>query len=428
MGMKKIPKKYFIIVGIVLVFGILFYLIFTNTRRPAVTIAPFTLNVWGIESSGIFASISGAYQASRPGAIIIYKQLDPATYKDTLLNAMAAGAGPDVFYINNNDIPAEKDKLFPLDKKQYTSADLDVFPVVVKADTIVGGELYALPLYLDSLALIYNKDLFDQAGIVYPPKSWDEFQTIVPKLANVNQRGQIIKSAAAIGGTEKTVDAGVDLLIALLMQNAPQTQNAASQSIAGVLGNKAGVDAFTFYIQFANAASTAYTWNDNQQNSIDSFAAGNTAMIFNYQSSLAAIKSKNPFMHIGIAPLPQIAPDSSTSVDYASYYTLAVSKQTKIPGQAWDFVEQATTNEAIAKAYLAAAGHPPALKSLISQVISDLDLGVFAKSALIDRSWYHANNEQIHSALNDAIGNAVSGRSSIRDSVGTAAYRIGQLQ
>jgi len=425
----NVPKKYLLIGGIVLVLGVIFYLVFANFRRPGVGIQQFTLQVWGVEDEEIFSSIAGTYQAIRPGAQIVYKQLDPGTYKEEVLNALAEGNGPDVFYIKNHDIPADIDKLYPADPAWFNLAQLaDLFPVVVSQDVVASGsQIYALPLYVDSLALLYNKDLFDQGAIVYPPKTWAEFQALAGKLTKLNERGQIVKSAAAIGGTEKSVDAGVDLLIALLMQNTPQITGSEEQALPEALGSFVASETLDFYVQFANSASTAYTWNDDQENSIDSFGAGKTAMILNYQSAITRIKRKSPFLNVAVSPLPQIGGETENPVTYANYYALAVSKQTLLSAWAWDFVIQATTNDFIARAYLASAGHPPALKTLISEKIGDPYLSAFAKSALIARSWHHANNQKIHDALNDAIQSVLGGRSSNREALETAVDKINQL-
>ena len=132
-------------------------------------------------------------------------------------------------------------------------------------------------------------------------------------------------------------------------------------------------------------------------------------------------------MNIGVSPLPQIGEETDNPVTHANYYALAVSKQSKLPAWAWDFVIQATTNEGIARSYLASAGHPPALKTLIEEKIGDPDVNVFASSALLARSWYHVNNQEIHSALNDAIQSVLNGRSTSRDALRTASARIDQL-
>jgi hypothetical protein len=66
-----------------------------------------------------------------------------------------------------------------------------------------------------------------------------------------------------------------------------------------------------------------YTWNSKQPNSVDAFAGGTTAMMFNYSWQNAEIKSKNPKLNYAIAPVPQIYPASPATV--ANYWGYAVS-------------------------------------------------------------------------------------------------------
>src|SRR5205807_2006719 len=99
-----------------------------------------------------------------------------------------------------------------------------------------------------------------------------------------------------IGGTEKTVDAGVDLLNLLMMENGTKMtsdDNRGATFATEDSENRGGKAAFDFYLQFANAGSPHYTWNDGEPYSLDSFAAGKAAIVFNYQSAIATIKNKS---------------------------------------------------------------------------------------------------------------------------------------
>src|SRR3989344_8162079 len=60
------------------------------------------------------------------------------------------------------------------------------------------------------------------------------------------------------------------------------------------------------YLQFANAASPAYTWNENQPYAPDALPVGRVAMMLGYEQDAAEIERKNPFARIGVAPLPQV--------------------------------------------------------------------------------------------------------------------------
>ncbi len=324
--MPKLTKQQIIIIGGVLVaLALVFILIFVGKKpSPGTTV---NLSVWGTDSSNLFnEKIITKYTALRPNVKIAYTEVPQANYDAAVVSALAAGNGPDVFLIGNHDLASKQALLSPVDPVQYPFANISqLFPDVVGDDFVSGGALYALPLYMDTMALLYNKDVFNQAGIPVPPVTWKDFQNDIPLLRSLGSSGQIVKAAAAIGGSEATVNHAVDLLHLLMLQNGAQMTlpNFSKATFAeGSGGHAPGLGAFQFYLQFANAASSAYTWNENQPQSLQSFGGGETAMLLDYHDAFVSLKKQNPFLNIGIAPMLQIS--SSSATNYASYEGLAV--------------------------------------------------------------------------------------------------------
>ncbi|HEX6339676.1 ABC transporter substrate-binding protein [Umezawaea sp.] len=60
----------------------------------------------------------------------------------------------------------------------------DLFPAGREAAT-VNGKVYGVPALVDNLSLVYNKTLFDQAGLAYPTETWtwDDFRSAAAVLA-----------------------------------------------------------------------------------------------------------------------------------------------------------------------------------------------------------------------------------------------------
>jgi multiple sugar transport system substrate-binding protein len=427
--MKLAPKQAAIILGAVFFIIVLAVVIFIGGRRSG-TAQKFTLTVWGFDKSDAMQSIIEGYKKMRPNATVNYVQVPEAGYDDLLLNALAAGTGPDVFPIGNRDLPKQKDKLLAADPSQMPLVKFrNLFPQVAEDDFVSDGKIYALPLYIDTLALIYNRDIFDQAAIVSPPSDWTAFQKIVPSLRVLNPQGQIVRAAAAIGGSESTVDSATDLLELLMMQNGAQMTDAGHSyaTFAGsASGETPGLAAFKFYLSFANAGLPYYTWNENENFSLDNFAGGGVAMIFDYYSSISQIKAKSPFLNFGIAPMIQPA-GSSFRLDYAKYTGLAVSKQSQNPTWAWDYILYLASMPDVSSSYLQAAGRPPALRSLIDATLNDPNLGVFARQALTARSWYQADSQKINDIMNSAVKSALTGVASPATALAQAQDRITQL-
>ena len=400
-------------------------LVFLNLR-PSKT-AAFQLTAWGFEKNEVVGGLVGSYSALRPNVKVSYQQVSEGNYENTLLSALASGQGPDIFPVHNRGLAKNINVLSPVPSSQFSQSQIQsLFPTEVEQDfalAAVGSsdkQIYALPLYFDTLSLIYNKDLFDQGNVANPPATWEEFQADIAKLRNISSNGQITRAGAAIGGSQKTITNAVDILNVLMLQNGATMTSGRTASFS----SEPGLGAFNFYLQFSNSASNYYTWNESQQNDFDSFSAGKTAMIFGYNSDIEKIKRKSPFLRLGIAPIPQVKLENA--VNYANYWGLAVSKQSKNSAWAWDFIIYMATQSQVAGQYSTATSQPPALRELISQKVNDPALGVFSKQALTARSWYQPDENRVNSIFNDAIASGI-GQSNLREILNRAQDQITQL-
>ena len=106
--------------------------------------------------------------------------------------------------------------------------------------------------------MIYNKDLFNTAGIATVPTTWEGLQADLPSLRVTNAQGQITQAALALGGSETSIYNAPDIIFLLMMQNGAQMTSAGGSSVtfaSGTNGSDAsGINAFNYYLQFANAA------------------------------------------------------------------------------------------------------------------------------------------------------------------------------
>ena len=187
-----------------------------------------------------------------------------------------------------------------------------------------------------------------------------------------------------------------------------------------------GLAAFAFYLQFANPASPVYTWNDTQSSSLELFAAGKVAMIFGYKRDADTLRARSPFLHFGVAPVPQRA-GSDYAVSYADYFGYAVTKQSKAQNAAWDLVNYPATDSGATAAYMNATRRPPALRSLIGQTIHDEAVGVFVRQALTARSWYEVDDDKIHLLFNTAIDQVLHGSRTPAQALREAQDQVTQL-
>ena len=117
-------------------------------------------------------------------------QVTPWDQYWTMLEAGATGGSlPDVFWMHSNEIArySEYEMLLDLTDRIESSDVLDMskFPEeIVNIYKWEGTTQYAIPKDIDTIALWYNKTMFDEAGLEYPDDSWTwaDFREAAEKL------------------------------------------------------------------------------------------------------------------------------------------------------------------------------------------------------------------------------------------------------
>jgi len=383
-----------------------------------------TLNMIGFEDRRIFSPIIKNFNKEFPHIKVKYQQIDYNNYEDILVNSLAAGTGPDVFMFHNTWLPKHFDKITPVSTEQFNVNDLDrLFPTVVRQDFAPSGVIFSLPLYIDTLALYYNKDIFDSESIAIPPRTWLEFQEIVLKTRQKDRAGNLLRPGAAIGGSSINISRATDILNLLFLQTGNPMVN--DQFTRANFAGR-GLQTFNYYLRFSNPNDDFYTWNKFQPLSTDLFAEGRLPMMLHYRAQTFDIQQRSPFLSFGVANAPQPA-TPGPEVSYANYYGLAVSNSSPNPQAAWEFIIHLTTNPQASNIYLANTGTPPALRSIIKEKLNDPELGVFAKQALTARSWSQIDNRAIEVSFSKMIESVMEGRLRTDQALRQAESEITQL-
>lgn len=470
---QKKNKKFiaFLLVAVSLLFS------GCGSAKPMQPQYKLTLEVWGFDDADVFTEAFANYTKLNPAVTQVnYKKqvLDVTSYKADVLDAIAAGKGPDIFLIHNAWLPAYKDKISeaPIDVLSEQKVKNN-FVDVVTADFVEAGKIFALPLSVDSLALYYNKDLFNEAGITAPPENWDAFVADAQKLTKIDNTGQMLRSGAALG-TVSNINRATDIVAALMLQNETKMTDEkriratfdAATSMMGVDNKPSspGQNALEFYTNFAKTTSATYSWNNRMHNSIDAFSENTLAMMLNYSWQREAIMNKSPKLNFEVAPLPQFT--GKPALSYANYWGFAVAKNkpadvaSQSGGQppvtpvsneirikeAWKLITYLTTKPEInpsvpapatakdadpsydtAKKYVEKTGKPSGRRDLIELQKNDTKVGVFAQQNLIAKSWYQADAQAVESIMAEMIEQVVGGQLSSGEAIRSAALKVSQL-
>lgn len=416
------PQNRLILIGAIALVVIGLFVAFSFFSNPSKNELP-QLTVWGTDSADFFSPIITGYN-SKGIANVTYRQFSEVGFEDSVRDALAAGEGPDIFFISNRDVRNLEASISPLVSQTFNIGNARaLFPTVFETDMVLNGVIYSLPLYIDTLAMVYNVGMFDGASIANPPKTWEEFQGVIPKLRIINEKGQITRPGAGIGGSATTVEHAADLNFLLMLQNGAElSKNGADFNTVTFGDSQKAQDAVKFYLQFSDPVSEYYSWNETRKNSLDEFAAEESPIAFAYQSDFARLKAKNQFINFGVSSMPQVS--LQQSVNYAKYKGLAVAKQSKNQMAAWDFVIFATTDNQTTGDYFLRSLRPPALRSLISLNTNDPEYSVFVNQALSAKSWAVKDYSRAEDSFEEALVKIISGRTSISQALKEAQNRI----
>ena len=450
-------RQKLLIIGAVAAVVVIAILAF-GLKREGPRLRPITLEVWSVyDDRDFYREVIEDYQRSNRHITIEFQKKSFDIYEEDLINALAAGKGPDIFNIHNTWLPKHKDKISPmpqgegfitLEEFSNTFVDVAYFDFIAKEEVeeetrtsrgMPGRQeeeetkerIYALPLYVDTLALYYNKDTFNSVGIPSPPVTWEELLDDVYLLTEKDQWGNIKKSGIAMG-TAENINRSTDILALLMLQsgaemtNEDRTKAAFNQAIRqeGERFNP-GRDALRFYTDFSNPSKNIYCWNRQMPYSIDAFYQGKAAMMINYSYAIETIRAKSPYLNFVIALVPQIK-DRELDVNYANYWGYTVFRDSEESESAWRFLQFLSSEES-AKKYLENTKRPTARRDLISWQKEDPELSAFVNQVLSAKSWYQADSQTIEEIFVNMIESIVLGKATLDQALKEAADKVNVL-
>jgi multiple sugar transport system substrate-binding protein len=156
-----------------------------------------TIDLWTFEEEGFLATLESAFEEANPNIDLNITPYPEENYGVKLDTAIAAGRAPDLsLYPGPEDIRAGL--FLPIDDMvSERGIDLSTFvPAIVEPGDEFScsweGHLYCLGSFAGSVQMLYNKDLFDAAGIPYPapfpPMTPDEFVDLACQLTDAENQ------------------------------------------------------------------------------------------------------------------------------------------------------------------------------------------------------------------------------------------------
>ena len=135
-----------------------------------------TVNIWDANQQKGIQEIADKWTETS-GVKVNVEVVDWDNYWTLLEAGASGGTMPDVFWMHSNTVQMymENDILLKLNDYIEKDSTIDMskyYEGVKNLYTRTDGNIYALPKDHDTIALLYNKAIFDKYGVEYPTDKW----------------------------------------------------------------------------------------------------------------------------------------------------------------------------------------------------------------------------------------------------------------
>ncbi len=425
--MGNLTKIQGAILGLCMFFAIAGLVMFSLFKSKGAS-NQINVTLWGTVKSSQMAPLIAQAVATPAGkdVRINYVQKSADTFDADFIEALASGGGPDAILIGSDSLMRHVSKIITIPYNTFSSQNY-------RSSFIQGSEAYltsegilALPFLVDPMVMYWNRDIFNNANIAVPPKTWPEFITLAPQLTIRDGALNITQSAVGLGEGRNVTNAKE--IVSLLMM---QAGNPISSFVYGsnvqysLIGPKAA-GALDFYTQFANPVKQVYSWNRSLPESKNLFISNRLAVYFGYASELQEIKAKNPNLNFSVALMPQTKEQQGVTpvkMTYGHFQGISIVRSARNPANAFKALSLLVAPDVI-RAGTTITGLPSVRRDTISVDSSNDATAVFATSALWSRTWLESDKEATKQIFRNMIEDVTSGRTNSSGAIGEAQAAI----
>ncbi|MFD1608226.1 extracellular solute-binding protein [Oceanobacillus luteolus] len=317
------------------------------------------------------------FEEANPGIKVKQTNFPYDQYNEQVAVQVPAGRGPDVINLFYGWVPTYVDAGYlqplPQDAFPHEEIESEFFPLVEA--TKMDGEYWTIPTAVRTLALFYNKDLFEEAGLDpdSPPTTWEELEEYAVKLTKADSNGRLEQSGMA---WEPAQQGHQWLRDGLTRQAGGEVLSEDRKEV--IWGDDpAGLEAFKYWLSFPTDLGTSeqgfYT------DDVTAFVTEKAAMNVDGSFRIGTLQNDAPDLNYAVAPLPGNVEQSTN----ASFWTNGITA--KVEGEKLDaavkFLQFLTSDEVMER-WLDEIGELPAKEAVAMQdkYVNDEIYGPFIES------------------------------------------------
>lgn len=313
-------------------------------RSPVAAQDAVKLSVWKAphtpDDQKFFDDKLAAYANDNPGVEIEYRVTPWETWQETYTAAFAGSDPPDISYMVNSFFPkfADAGALVPLSAIEGANIAEDWEPLFDPAIWGLGernGEAYGLPFLQSGISFVWNKALFEAAGLdpEVPPATWDELVTMAKTLTKEDG------SQWGYGIMDNTTGEMLNFVpVPIVNYGGPLATDDDTEWLMTGPEYEKGLQLQIDMIQTDKTAPPlgTYVGKDIQT----AFLDGKIAMQLSYASFLQPLLVDYPDFQMGVS-MPPAGPVNDLSLGGVGYWMMANASKAK--PEAWALMEYLTS-------------------------------------------------------------------------------------
>lgn len=282
-----------------------------------------------------------SFQKQYPNITVKMEVIPYDDYETKIRTALAGGGAPDIMGIDGPFVAsyAHQEAIIPLDEYFAEDGDLDDITKPVRESLTYNGKIWAAPLNDASVAMFYNKKLFEENGVPLPSQNPDEawtWEQVLDAAKKINNPSKGIYGwdpAWGVGGGEGSAF----VKMTYLWQAGAQIISDDGKTAQGYLNSAEAKKAMEFFNGLYNDSKVA-----TKELPPEAFETGKLGIMMNGPWHLPYLQNSFPdFKDWAVAPLWK----ESKQVTPMGSWNMAITKKSKHPKEAWMFVNWVTGKE-----------------------------------------------------------------------------------
>ncbi|QKS70661.1 ABC transporter substrate-binding protein [Paenalkalicoccus suaedae] len=377
----------------------------TNDGSEASSAEPIelTLSGWGSSpaESEIFNATLEKFMEEHPHITVNFDVIADQ-YMDVTRTRLIGGNAADVFFLDAFEAPAlmETGVLEPLDDYITDDFNIDDFEDPLLEAFQRDGATYGLPKDTSTLAMFYNVDMFEAAGLEGPPETWEQME----------EYAQILTDSTDAFGLGVVADLARLRYIAESKGGQIATDNLASFASPEV------VEALQPIIDLKDAGYAAVPADVGADWGGEMFGQGRAAMMMEGNWTISFLEDTFPNLNWDTAELPTIDGQEG-SMAYTVAYVMNAESEKK--DAAWELISWLTGPEGMAE--WTGGGFALPTRNSVSEelgLFEDEIRAPFAEAAAYATVWADDTNLPIiNNNFNNEFLSAFLGNKSLEDAL-----------